>query len=49
MVNRDGDAAKIQAPQQPAQGADGVAAEPGVVDIIDFTGEEVAALVDEHK
>ena len=44
----DGDAAKIP---QPAQGADGVAAEPGVMEIIiiDFTEAEAAALVDEHK
>ena len=42
----DGDAAKIP---QPAQGADGVAAEPGVMDIIDFTGAEAAALADECK
>ena len=42
----DGDAAEIP---QPAQGADGVAAEPGVVDIIDFTGAEASAFVDEHK
>ena len=42
----DGDAAEIQ---QPAQGADGVAAEPGVMDVSDFTGDEAAALVDEHK
>ena len=42
----DGDGAEIQ---QPAQGADGVAAEPGVMDVIDFTGDKTAALVDEHK
>ena len=28
---------------------DGVVTEPGVVDMVDFTGDETAALVDEHK
>ena len=44
--NRGRDAAKIE---QPGQGVDGVITELGVVEMVDFTGEETAALVDEHK
>ena len=42
----DGDAVKIA---QPAQVTNSVVAEPGVLDVVDFTGAEAAALVDENK
>ena len=44
--NRGRDAAEIE---HPGQGADGVVAEPGVVEMVDFTGDEAAALVNERK
>ena len=40
------DAAEIE---QPGLGADGVVAEPGVVEMVYFTGDEAAALVNECK
>ena len=51
----EGDAVNIPQPVQNAakicqpQPADGVVAEPGVVDIVEFTGARTAALVNEHK
>ena len=40
------DATKIE---QPGHGTDGVVTEPGVVEMVDFTGDEAAALVNERK
>ena len=51
----EGDAVNIPQPVQNAaeicqpQPADGVVAEPGVIDIVEFTGAKAAALVDECK
>ena len=40
------DASKIE---QPGQSVDGVVTKLGVVEMVDFTGDEAAALVDECK